>query len=132
VVFWIGSSLSPSPLQIAYYVLLVLNALLIATAFHIAVLSLGIITLEVDHMIMVYRDLASMGRFPVDIYREPIKSILTFVVPVGIMVTVPAKAMAGLIGPLGVALAVAFGLFVFFLSLKLWDHALKKYTSASS
>jgi ABC-2 type transport system permease protein len=132
VVFWIGSSLSPSPLQIAYYVLLVLNALMIAAAFHIAVLSMGIITLEVDHMIMVYRDLASMGRFPVDIYREPIKSILTFVVPIGIMVTVPAKALAGLISPLGIALTVAFGFFVFFLSLKLWNFALKKYTSASS
>ncbi len=132
VVYYIGSMLSPLPLGVLYYILLVLNGLLISMAFHIAVLSLGIITLEVDHMIMIYRDLVSMGRLPIDIYKEPLKSILTFVVPVGLMVSVPAKAILGLISPMGVISSLIFGIALFMLTLKFWTYALKKYSSASS
>ena len=73
-VIWLGSLLHPSVLSTLYYVLLVFNGLIIAAAFHIFVLGFGIITLEVDHMVMVYRDLSSMGRFPVDIYKQPLNA----------------------------------------------------------
>lgn len=129
---YMGSLLSPDIIHTVYYVLLVVNGIAIAMAFHIAVLSLGIITLEIDHTIMVYRDLVSMGRLPVDIYKQPLKNILTFVVPVGIMVTLPAKALMGLLSPIGVISALVFGGAILMLSFRFWNFALKKYTSASS
>lgn len=131
-VIWLGSLLHPSVLSTLYYVLLVFNGLIIAAAFHIFVLGFGIITLEVDHMVMVYRDLSSMGRFPVDIYKQPLNAVLTFIVPVGIMITVPAKALEGFIGPLEVFSSILFGIFLFFISLAFWKFALTKYSSASS
>jgi ABC-2 type transport system permease protein len=132
VTVYLGSLIGPSTIEVVYYIILVINSLLIAAAFHIAVLSFGIITLEVDHMIMVYRDLASMGRFPIDIYKEPLKGILTYVVPVGIMVTIPARALIGLVTPIGVLLTLGFGACVLYLSLRFWNFALMKYSSASS
>lgn len=132
VTFYLGSLIGPTTIEVIYYIILVINGLLIAAAFHIAVLSFGIITLEVDHMIMVYRDLASMGRFPIDIYKEPLKGILTYVVPVGIMVTIPARALIGLVTPIGVLLTLGFGACVLYLSLRFWNFALMKYSSASS
>lgn len=132
IVAYLASLLNFSLLHTTFYILLVLNGLVIAMALHIAVLSLGIITLEIDHTIMVYRDLISMGRLPIDIYKEPLKSILTFVVPVGLMITIPAKAIMGLISPIGVLSSLVFGISLLFLSLQFWNFALKKYTSASS
>src|SRR3990167_2382381 len=123
-VWYVGSLLSPSILHTAYYLLLLLNGFLIATAFHIAVLSLGIITLEIDHTIMIYRDLVNMGRFPVDIYREPLRGILTYLIPVGLMVTVPAKALMGLASARGVILSFGVVAAAVFLSLKFWKLAL--------
>lgn len=114
------------------YISLIINSLLIATAFHIFILSLGIITTEVDNAMMFYRDLTVMGRFPIDIYQEPIRSILTFVIPVGIMMTVPVKALIGLYSGLLVLIAYAVGISIFCLSLLLWRYALRLYTSASS
>src|SRR3989338_11671371 len=38
------------------YILLVFNSLLISTSFHILVISLAVITTEIDHAIMIYRD----------------------------------------------------------------------------
>jgi ABC-2 type transport system permease protein len=127
-----GSLLHPTILHTTYYLLLLLNGFLIATAFHIMVLAFAMVTLEVDHMIMIYRDLTSLGRLPVDIYKEPLKAFLTYLIPVGIMITLPAKAMMGLITPIGVVLAFLFGIFAIFVSLKFWKYATTKYTSASS
>jgi ABC-2 type transport system permease protein len=111
---------------------LIVNAFVIATAFHIAILALAIITLEIDHTVMIYRDLTNLGKLPVDIYKEPLKSFLTYLVPIGIMMTVPVKALIGMISFIGVVGSVAIGCLSIFLALKFWRFALKKYTSASS
>ena len=114
------------------FLLLMLNGLLIATGFHILVLALAIVSTEVDHTIMIYRDVTSMGRLPVDIYKEPLRSIVTFVVPVGIMMTFPAKAFIGLLSPLTICLSIVIGFAFFSLCLRTWRGALKQYASASS
>jgi ABC-2 type transport system permease protein len=131
-VIWIGSLLHPTLSQVVMYIILLINGLLIQAAFHIFVLGFGIITLEIDHMIMVYRDLTSMGRFPVDIYKQPLKWFLTFVIPIGIMVTIPAKALEGYTELSTIFFSILFGVGLLFLSLRFWNFALRKYTSASS
>lgn len=130
--WYVGKLLGPSPIQLLFYILLMINGLLIATAFHIAVLAFGIITLEVDHTIMIYRDITNLGRFPIDIYKEPLKGILTYLIPVGIMMTLPVKAFIGLVTVKGVLLSFLLGFLVLTISLKFWNYALKSYTSASS
>lgn len=131
-IYWVGNLLHPTQFQLLIFLLLLINGLLIATAFHIAVLGFGIITLEIDHTIMIYRDLTSLGRLPVDIYKEPLKSILTYLIPVGIMVTLPAKALMGLVSPAGVILSLSIGILGVILAIRFWKFALTKYASASS
>lgn len=109
-----------------------MNSLVLATAFHIIVLAIGILTTAVDHTIMIYRDITSMGRVPTDIYKEPLKSIVTFILPVGILMTFPAKAMMGLLSFWGIIISISISVVVFYLSLTLWRYALTKYSSASS
>lgn len=114
------------------YFLLIVNSLLIAMSFHIMVLALGILTTEIDHAIMIYRDLTSMGRFPIDIYTEPLRSFITFVIPVGILMSVPTKALLGILNATTILIAFAIGFSFFGVSLLLWRYSLKQYTSASS
>ena len=111
------------------YLLLIANSLILATAFHITVLALAIMTTEIDHTIMIYRDLTGLARFPMEIYREPIRGIFTFVIPVGIMMTFPSKALFGLLTPSLFLLAFFFSTLMLLISLKLWNSALKKYQS---
>lgn len=118
--------------NVILFILLLANGFVIALAFHIFVASLGVLTTEIDHTIMIYRDIVSMGRVPIDIYREPLRGFLTFVIPVGIMMTFPVKAFLGLLNIPGIILSLVFGAAFVFLSLKLWNFALSKYTSASS
>jgi ABC-2 type transport system permease protein len=129
---YVGVQLSPSSLQIFFYLILIANAMIIATAFHIAVLATAVITLEIDHTVMIYRDITSMGRFPVDIYAPPLRAFLTFLIPVGIMVTYPAKALMGLLTPIWILLALLFSIVLIIAARRYWHFALMKYTSASS
>lgn len=130
--WYVGALLRPNFSDFLSFALLLINALVIATAFHIAVLAFGILTTEIDHMIMIYRDLTSFGRFPVDIYKQPLSGILTYLIPVGIMITFPAKALMGLISINGILISLAAGIVAMFLALRFWNFALTKYTSASS
>ncbi len=135
-IIFIGIVLSKIPdinfLKIILYLGLVFNALFIATSFHIMVLALAILTTEIDHAIMIYRDFTSMGRLPIDIYKEPFRSFITFIIPVGVMMTYPSKALLGLLGTSGLIFAFVLSGTIFIFSLILWRFALRKYTSASS
>ena len=129
---YFGSLLHPSFISVFYYLVLLLNGLLIAAAFHVIVLSFAIVTLEVDHTIMIYRDLTSLGRLPIDIYQQPLRAFLTYLLPVGIMITLPAKAMMGTMSAMGIILAFIVGILAVFVALRFWNYALTKYSSASS
>ena len=118
--------------NIVLFFILIINAFLIALAFHIAVLSVGVLTTEVDNTIMLYRDLTQMARIPVDIYRQPLSWVLTFVIPIGIMITFPAKALMGLLSWPFIIASFLIGLSLLLLSLKFWEFALKSYSSVSS
>ena len=114
------------------FTILAISGGMIVTAVHIFVAALGVITTEVDHTIMIYRDLSSMARVPTDIYALPIKFLLTFIIPVSIAYTVPAKAFMGILEPNLIFISPTIGIIFFLSSLKFWQYALTKYSSASS
>jgi len=108
---------------------LLLNAIWIATSFHIIVLALGILTSEVDHTILIYRDMTSLGRFPMAIYKEPIRSIFTFIIPVGVMTSFPSQALLGTLSTNGYIFSFVISSILFYGAMKLWTFALKRYQS---
>jgi ABC-2 type transport system permease protein len=132
IIFTSGKIGVITPISVILYFMLIVNAFIIALAFHIFVVSMGILTTEVDNTIMLYRDLTQMGRFPVDIYRQPLQTIITFVIPIGIMMTFPAKAMMGLLSTQWIILSFAIAAMLLTISLLFWKYSLKQYTSASS
>jgi len=132
VIYYINKLHLLSALNLAGFILMLLTGFAIALSFHILVLCLGILTTEVDNAVFVYRDLISMGRVPVDIYMEPIRGLITFVIPVGIMMSFPAKALMGILTWPLMVYAVFLAVFLLFTSLKIWQFALKRYSSASS
>ncbi len=127
-----NTSLHPTFFQVILTLAMIINSLLIATAFHIAVLGIGVISLSVDHLVMIYRDLTGLMRIPVDMFTNPLRSIFTFVLPVGIMFTYPAKVLFGLLNWQSVFISFIFGGLSLYLSLKFWHYSLRYYQSASS
>lgn len=121
-----------TPIGLASYIVLIINALIIATSFHIIVLSLAILTTEIDHTIMLYRDLTGMGKIPITIYSEPIRFFITFVIPVGIMMSYPVESLLGKLNFNNTFPVIGITAVLLMFSLFLWQYAIKYYTSASS
>lgn len=115
--------------HVLLYVALMLNALLIFTGFHVLALSMGIMTTSVDQALMILRDIIETGRFPIEIYAEPIRWFITFVIPVGVMMTFPAKGLFGLLSFEGVLGSFALGIIFMGINIYIWQFALRRYQS---
>lgn len=132
LIFIVRYQLFPGILAIVLFFILLLNSLAIAFGFNLLVCSVCVLTTEIDHLVWVYRDLTNMARFPTDIYTKGVQLVLTFTIPVIILITVPAKALLGLLSWQWIAGAFLIsGLFLFG-SVKFWKYALRQYSSASS
>jgi ABC-2 type transport system permease protein len=114
------------------YLVLCVNALIIATAIHVFILSISILTQEISSQIWVYRDLMAMARFPTDIYSKPLQLVMTFIVPIAVMVTFPAKALLGILTGSWILAGFVISAVVFYLSIKFWHFALRNYSSVST
>lgn len=117
---------------ILLYLILLINGFIIALSFHVFVLALGILSTEVDNTLWLYRDLVSMGKIPIDLYKSPLNSILTFIVPIGIMISFPSQAAFGTLLPQLVVVSLLIGIILLLLSSFSWRLAIKRYSSASS
>jgi ABC-2 type transport system permease protein len=80
----------------------------------------------------IFNSIFQMGRYPVGLYPGWLQLILTWVIPVGFMTTVPAQALAGEVAPgmLWGGVGVAMGLLV--ASSALFRVSVRRYASASS
>ena len=87
---------------------------------------------RVDNLTTVLRAFFGMGRFPVDAYPLWLRRILTFVVPIALVTTVPARALNGRLAPLAPILSVGVAAALIWLSTRFWRLGLRQYTSASS
>jgi ABC-2 type transport system permease protein len=117
-------------LGLLMYFCLLINGFFILMSLHILVVCLGIVTTEVDNAIMLYRDINNLARFPVDIYREPLRTMLYFLVPVGIINTVPTQILLGIPSFLSFFAVFGFGIGFFLISIGVWKLSVKKYSSA--
>lgn len=134
VIVWLALSLDlhMTVSSIMWYLVLMANSFLIVTALHIMVLVIGILTTEVDGVIWMYRDLIRLGQFPVTIYTPIVRFSLFFLIPIGLMITIPAQVLLTMPPAHSMAFTLLFGLAFFVTSLRLWNWALKHYSSASS
>jgi ABC-2 type transport system permease protein len=80
----------------------------------------------------VFDSLFQLARYPVGIYPPWLRIILTWIIPVGIITTIPAQALNGA-APLSVILISAgVAVVLFAAASRFFRFGLRRYTSASS
>jgi ABC-2 type transport system permease protein len=80
----------------------------------------------------VINDLFQLARYPVELYPGWLRIILTWIIPVGLMTTIPAQALTGKLSPWMLVIALTFSILAFVGASWLFNRGLKKYVSASS
>jgi ABC-2 type transport system permease protein len=83
-------------------------------------------------LMWIFDSLIQTGRFPVGIYPGFFRILLTWVIPVGYMITIPALALTGTLEPVVLAGGAALAAGLFFTSRAFFRRSVRKYSSASS
>ena len=87
---------------------------------------------RLDNLMYLLGSVFDVARWPVDLFPAAWRVVFTFVIPVAVITTFPARALLGTLSPTAAlaTLAGAAGLVV--VSRVVWRTAIRSYTSASS
>jgi ABC-2 type transport system permease protein len=123
----------PAAADVVAAALLLGCAALILYSLWILVVSAAFFVVKVDNLSYLFVSIFDAARWPADVFRGALRAVFTFVVPLAIMTTFPARALLGKdFGPLdavgALAGAAAFALF----ARAVWLRSIRRYTSASS
>lgn len=104
----------------------------IVYSFWIMLATLAFWFVRVENILQIFWATYMAGRWPVGMYPDWLRLILTLVVPVAFAVTVPAEALAGRLSAemLGAAVVLAASLLAF--SRWFWRQGLRRYSGASA
>lgn len=119
-------------LHVFFYVLLLANAMVITYAFHVFIGALSVRTQELEGAMWVYRDVMSLGRFPVSIYSDAVRWAFVTVIPIAVMISYPAQALLGLLSWKGVVYSFFLAALFHLATQWFWRASLREYTSISS
>jgi ABC-2 type transport system permease protein len=122
---------APTPSQLAAFVLALAAGLL--TLYAVFLFFTSLVFWSPGFLFTwIYYGIFEMARYPVGVYPGFLRLILTWVIPIGIMTTVPAQALTGELPAWLLAAAVLFALGAFALASLTFRTALRRYASASS
>lgn len=132
VLVWVAPRLDATPGGVLLAALLYTCSLAIMYSLWFMLSTTAFWFIKTDNVTELANGVFSAGRFPVASFPPAARAVLTFVLPVAFVTTVPAQALSGTLSPaLGLA-APLVALFFLLVSRLFWQRAVAGYTSASS
>ena len=105
---------------------------MILYSFSLILHSLAIFYVNVQEADLFIQNLLEAGRFPVDIYNSALRFILTFLLPVGVMLTFPPKALLGQLDTLTIFLVGLSTAVIMVVGSLVWQSVIRFYTGTGS
>ncbi|MFC1711357.1 ABC transporter permease [Patescibacteria group bacterium] len=87
---------------------------------------------NIENIYELFHPILRITALPLDILPGFLKEIFFFVIPLVFIATIPAKTLLGLVSWSTILYGFIISIVLLFLSHKLWNFALKNYSSASS
>jgi ABC-2 type transport system permease protein len=123
---------SPGGGEVLVALLLLGCAVLILYALWILVISAAFFVVKVDNLSFLFLSIFDAARWPADVFRGALRALFTWVLPLALMTTFPARALLGGVGRRDVAGALATALVFAAGARFVWLRSIGRYTSASS
>ena len=100
---------------------------------HYLVVSAALFVVKVDNLSYLFVSIFDAARWPADVFRGILRVVFTFVVPLALMTTFPARALLGKgFGARDVLAALAGAVAFAAFARVVWLRSIGRYTSASS
>jgi ABC-2 type transport system permease protein len=87
---------------------------------------------RMEHVLELFEGIYQTGRWPVGVYPGWLRYGVTFLIPVGFAVTVPAQAVTSRLHGGGLLACAAFAVGLFALARAIWRLGLRHYSGASA
>ena len=122
----------PSAGHLAVAALLFVTSVLLLYSLWIVTVSAAFYVVKIDNLTYLFSSIFDAARWPSSVFPAALRIVFTFVLPLALMTTYPARAMLGELRPTEVLLPLAVaGLFTL-VARAIWKRSIAKYTSASS
>src|SRR3990172_946101 len=123
---------TPAPDRIAMFILLGACAAVIMYALVVLLVPSAFWLVQLENVMELLFTFYEAGRFPVTVFPAWVRALLTFVVPIAFVTTVPASVLLGRLNVEFVLYAVGVAAILFTASVLFWRYAVRHYSSASS
>lgn len=120
-----------SLLNILAFIISTLSSLIIIYSILLILNCIGFWYLAVPFE-WLFNSFTQLGRYPVGIYPGILKSILTWIIPIGLIFTVPVEILIRNISVLNLIGTLSFSILVFIIASFFFRVSIRRYSSASS
>ena len=120
------------PVEAAAFVVALLAGVTIIYSFLLILATGAFWLVRIQNILHIFESMYEAGRWPIGIYPPWLRAVLTFLVPVGFAITVPAQGLVGrlswpaLLGAVGLAVALPLAARWF------WTVGVRHYSGASA
>jgi ABC-2 type transport system permease protein len=120
----------PAAGDVALASVAMLAAVVVLYSLWILTVSAAFYLVRVDNLSQLFNAVFDAARWPVGVFPRAVRLVFTFVVPLAVMTTFPAKALLGTLGPVPLAGALAGAALAFAVARLVWSASIGRYTSA--
>ena len=123
---------APTFTQVAGYIFMLVCAILIFYSFQLILMTLAIWLVRVDNLWALGETVYYVARFPTEIFRAQLRTILTFFIPIAFIASEPTKVLLGRTSTVVALYALTWTIAALIVSRLFWRFAVSRYSSASS
>jgi ABC-2 type transport system permease protein len=121
----------PSAAQWLLFVLLALGAMVLLYAVMAILGTLVFWSHEIRGFAEIIYALLEIGRYPTTALPEPLRAVMTFILPIAFVTTVPAEVLLGKVTSAAVFYGWLFAIALFAFCVWFWRYAVRRYSSAA-
>lgn len=125
-----GTSLDP--VRALVFVIVLVAGVVVVSSFVMILATCAFWFVRVQNILVIFQAMYEAGRWPISIYPPWLQGALTFLVPVGFAITVPAEALVGRLDWRLLAGAVALAVVLPVFARWFWTTGLRAYSGASA
>jgi len=118
--------------EAAAFLLALLSGVTIIYSFLLILATCAFWLVRLDNILVIYQSMYEAGRWPIGIYPPWLRVVLTFLVPVGFAVTVPAESLVGRMTLSTLAGAVTLAVTLPLVARWFWRIGIRHYSGASA
>ncbi len=115
--------------QVAVFLLAIVFGIILYMGFEVFYSSIVIMIVQIGRLDELMYQFSRFGEFPVNIFPKTFQTILITVVPFAVWVNIPANALLNRLD-YTIFITFVFCVLFFYVSLKIWNRCIKKYSSA--